>query len=120
MKKKTPSSDSAFLTPRAFVALSSLLFAFGLSLFAAGIFPDSSRRPEPQQDRPGTQKPEIKNVVGRGCQKRDLNALPYIPPTSKEEERRLTRHNWQMGQVKDTVAPNFLDMSAMLNQPGRG
>ncbi len=44
------------------------------------------------QDGPGTQRPDVVQMVGPVRLDQDLRSLPYIPQKPREEERRLTRY----------------------------
>ena len=45
-----------------------------------------------RQDAPGTQRPDVVQMIGPVAMNQDLRNLPYVPPKQKEEERRLTRY----------------------------
>ncbi len=50
--------------------------------------------------------PSVVRMIGPVSQNQDLRNLPYIPPTeSEEEERRLTRHPPQEGQIPGISDP---------------
>ncbi|HWY51285.1 MAG TPA: dockerin type I repeat-containing protein [Chthoniobacterales bacterium] len=99
MKKKK--SNSAFFSLRTLFGLGLCIFGFAITFFAAGVFPgNNAQSAGRQQDKPGTQKPDIVKVVGPVSQDMDLNALPYIPPSAHEEEFRLTPHNWDHHPIK--------------------
>ena len=68
-----------------------ITLALGLISISAILLASTLRPPAagPQPDRPA---PDAVAMLGPVSQDLDLRALPYVPPTPKEEERRLTRH----------------------------
>src|SRR5690242_6983995 len=93
MKKKS-TSKSAFFNLRVLIASVFCLFAIGVALFAQG---KSSKQTLPTnrngaQDAPGTQSPEVRQMVGPVRLDQDLRNLPDVAPKKEFEERRLTRY----------------------------
>src|SRR4026209_1825011 len=94
MKKKS-TSQSAFFNLRVLIAAVFCLGALAVALFAQ----TKSARPTQQSDRsvgaqdaPGTQAPDIWQLMGPGIQNNDLRSLPHVAPNAEIEERRLTRY----------------------------
>src|SRR5947207_5385240 len=94
MKKKS-TSNSAFFNLRVLTASVFCLFAIAVALFAQG----KSSKQAPQtnrssstQDAPGTQRPDVLQMVGPVRLDQDLRSLPYVAPKKEFEERRLTRY----------------------------
>jgi len=94
MKKKS-TSQSAFFNLRVLIAAIFCLGALAVALFAQ----TKSARPTQQsnrsvgaQDAPGTQTPDVVQLVGPLIQNNDLRSLPYVAPNAEIEEKRLTRY----------------------------
>jgi len=96
MKKKQSASNSAFFNLRTIIGLSACLFGFVISLIAAGILPASNNQTVSlgkNQARPGTQKPDVVQMIGPVSQDLDLRMLPYVPPSGETEpDGRKMRH----------------------------
>src|SRR5437867_6277384 len=95
MKKKS-TSQSAFFNLRVLIAAVFCLGALAVALFAQ----TKSARPTQQsnrsvdaQDAPGTQTPDIVQLIGPVILNTDLRDLPYIAPSQEFEEKRLMRHS---------------------------
>ena len=91
MKKKSP-SKSAFFNLRILIAAVFCLVGVFVALFGSGVFAQTkgaNTRSSGAQDAPGTQTPDVVQLVGPLRLAQDLRKLPYIPPKTKLEERRL-------------------------------
>jgi hypothetical protein len=94
MKKKS-TSQSAFFNLRVLTAAVFCLLGIAVALFAQGKGTRQTQqtsRSRGQQDAPGTQRPDVVQMIGPVVMNQDLRNLPYVPPKQKEEERRLTRY----------------------------
>jgi hypothetical protein len=94
MKKKSI-SQSAFFNLRILTACAFCLLGIAVALFAQGKGTKQTQqtsRSGARQDAPGTQKPDVVQMIGPVVMNQDLRNLPYVPPKQKEEERRLTRY----------------------------
>jgi hypothetical protein len=94
MKKKS-TSQSAFFNLRILTASVFCLLGIAVALFAQGNRTKQAQqnnRSTGAQDAPGTQRPDVVQMVGPVAMNTDLRNLPYVPPKQKEEERRLTRY----------------------------
>jgi len=94
MKKKS-TSQSAFFNLRILTACAFCLLGIAVALFAQGRGTKQTQqtsRSGARQDAPGTQKPDVVQMIGPVVMNQDLRNLPYVPPKQKEEERRLTRY----------------------------
>src|SRR6266513_961900 len=99
MKKKS-TSKSAFFNLRVLIASMLCLFGVFVALVASGAFSNLFAQTKgtkqaggaAPQDGPGTQRPDVVQMVGPVRLDQDLRSLPYIPPKPREEERRLTRY----------------------------
>jgi hypothetical protein len=94
MKKKS-TSQSAFFNLRVLIAAVFCLGALAVALFAqtksAGPTQQSNRSVG-AQDAPGTQTPDLVQLIGPVILNKDLRDLPYIVPSHEFEEKRLTRY----------------------------
>jgi Kelch motif len=94
MKKKS-TSQSAFFNLRILTASVFCVLGIAVALFAQGKGPKQTQqtsRSGARQDAPGTQRPDVVQMIGPVAMNQDLRNLPYVPPKQKEEERRLTRY----------------------------
>ena len=94
MKKKS-TSQSAFFNLRVLIAAVFCLSALGVALFAqtkSANPTQQSNRSVVAQDAPGTQTPDVVQLVGPVILNKDLRDLPYIAPSHEIEEKRLTRY----------------------------
>ena len=88
MKKKS-TSQSAFFNLRILTASVFCLLGIAVALFAQGNGTkqtQQSTRSNGAQDAPGTQKPDVVQMVGPARMDQDLRNLPYVP--SKEDPRK--------------------------------
>ena len=94
MKKKS-TSKSAFFNLRILTASAFCLLGIAVALFAQGNRTKSvqqNNRPNRTQDAPGTQRPDVVQMVGPVRLNQDLRKLPYVPPNKEFDERVLTRY----------------------------
>jgi N-acetylneuraminic acid mutarotase len=96
MKKKS-TSQSAFFNLRVLIAAVFCLLGIAVALFAqtkSTRAAQQARQPRnAQQDAPGTQRPDVVQLVGPIRTGTRLSELPYVPPQPKEtEEQPLTRY----------------------------
>src|SRR5476649_1216896 len=93
MNKKKSASKSAFFNPRILIGLALCVFGFVMTLFAAGVLPPVKVSPTNSRGAvPGTQHPDVVQMVGPVDQSLDLRSLPYLPPNVESEDFRLARH----------------------------
>jgi hypothetical protein len=95
MKKKS-TSQSAFFNLRILIAAVFCLGALAVALFGAGVFAQpkgaqQSSRSTTRQDAPGTQTPDVVQLVGPAVVN-NLRDLPYIAPAPQIIKQRLTFH----------------------------
>ena len=85
MKKKS-TSKSAFFNLRILTASVFCLLGIAVALFAQGNRAKQAQqnnRSGTRQDAPGTQTPEVTQMVGPAVQTQDLRSLPHVPPGPK-------------------------------------
>jgi hypothetical protein len=118
MKKKS-TSKSAFLNLRVLIASVLCLFGVFVALLGTGAFANLLAQTKgtnrlgagARQDAPGTQTPEVVQMIGPVMMNQDLRSIPYVPATKQREERRLTRYPFlNMGQ---TGAPSGYGISGL-------
>ena len=88
MKKKS-TSKSAFFNLRILTASALCLLGIAVALFAQGNRTkpvQQNNRSNPTQDAPGTQRPDVLQMVGPVRQDQDLRKLPYVPAGGESEE----------------------------------
>src|SRR4029453_1934846 len=91
MKKKS-TSQSAFFNLRILTASAFCLLAIAVALFAqtrSARPAQQSNRSTTRQDAPGTQRPDIIQMVGPVMMTTNLRDLPYIPNPTETEEKPL-------------------------------
>ena len=95
MKKKS-TSKSAFFNLRILIAAVFCLFGVFVALFGTGAFAQTKGAKNTGssggQDAPGTQTPDVVQMVGPVRLDQDLRKLPYVVPKAEFEERRLMRY----------------------------
>ena len=93
MKKKS-TSQSAFFNLRVLIAAVFCLLGIAVALFAQGNRTKQAQtnRSSTRQAAPGTQTPDVVQMVGPVRTTTDVRHLPYIPNEGEIEERRLTRY----------------------------
>jgi len=113
MKKKS-TSQSAFFNLRILSASVFCLLGIAVALFAQGKGPkqiQQTNRSTARHDAPGTQKPDVVQMVGPVIMNTDLRSIPYVPATKEREERRLTRYP-HLG-TGETSAPSGYGISGL-------
>ena len=92
MKKKS-TSQSAFFNLRILTASAFCLLGIAVALFAQGnrTRQTQASRSTAAQDAPGTQRPDVMQMVGPVMLTTNLKNLPYIPTEGEQEEQPLTR-----------------------------
>src|SRR5206468_11226819 len=117
MKKKS-TSQSAFFNLRVLTASVFCLLGIAVALFAQGNRTKQSQqsnRPNGAQDAPGTQRPDVVQMVGPVSTNTDLRHLPYIPQEGEQEGQRLTRYPRPDTQPPaDYVTPRYPQFQALL------
>ena len=106
MKKKS-TSQSAFFNLRILTASVFCLLAIAVALFAQGKGTKQTQqnnRSTGAQDAPGTQRPDVVQMVGPVMLNTNLRDLPYVAPKEEFEERVLTRYPRGTG-APPAVAP---------------
>ncbi len=94
MKKKS-TSQSAFFNLRILTASVFCLLGIAVALFAQGNRTKQTQqtnRSRTQQDAPGTQTPDVVQMVGPVRTTTDVAHLPYIPNEGEIEQQPLTRY----------------------------
>src|SRR5437899_7259109 len=95
MKKKS-TSQSAFFNLRILIAAVFCLAGVAIAMLGMGAFSSAFAQAKGTrsgtQAAPGTQTPDVVQMVGPVRLDQDLRSLPYIPQKPREEERRLTRY----------------------------
>jgi hypothetical protein len=106
MKKKS-TSQSAFFNLRVLTASVFCLLGIAVALFAQGNRTKQAQtsRSAARQDAPGTQRPDVVQMVGPVMLNTNLRDLPYVAPKEEFEERRLTRYPHGTGNTGATGAP---------------
>ncbi len=100
MKKKS-TSQSAFFNVRFLIGALLCLAGVFVALLGMGAFSKAlaqSRGARTNQDAPGTQTPNVIQMVGPVRLNQDVRSLPYIAPRHRFEERILTPRKWKPGQ----------------------
>ena len=108
MKKKS-ASQSAFFNLRVLIGLFVFLAGVFLALLGFGAFSNAFAQGKGtknnlstvNQAAPGTQTPDVVQMVGPVLLNQDLNSLPYVAPKPEFEERILTRYPRGTGQAGD-------------------
>ena len=121
MKKKS-TSQSAFFNLRILTASVFCLLGIAVALFAQGnrakpAQQNSSKRT--QQDAPGTQHPDVVQMVGPVRTTTDVRHLPYVAPKREVEERRLTRYPFPEDGAPPPLPAGFEQFQAMLKKVWR-
>src|SRR6266536_3847701 len=94
MKKKS-TSQSAFFNLRVLIAALFCLAGVTVALFGTGAFSSAfaqAKGTKNNQAAPGTQSPDVVQMVGPVMLTTNLRDLPYVAPKPEFEERRLTRY----------------------------
>ena len=118
MKKKS-TSQSAFFNLRVLTASVFCLLGIAVALFAQGNrdkpAQQNGRKRRPQ-DAPGTQHPDVVQMVGPVIMNTNLRNLPYVEPKREVEERRLTRYPFPEDGAPPPLPPGFEQFQAMLKK----
>ena len=95
MKKKS-TSKSAFFNLRILTAALFCLLGIAVALFAQGNRTKQAQtnRSSTRQASPGTQTPDVVQMVGPVRTTTDVRHLPYLPNEGEMEERRMTRYEF--------------------------
>ena len=119
MKKKS-TSQSAFFNLRVLTASVFCLLGIAVALFAQGNRANkpSKTRTGRRQDAPGTQHPDVVQMVGPVIMNTNLRNLPYVEPKREVEERRLTRYPFPEDGAPPPLPPGFEQFQAMLKRFG--
>ena len=106
MKKKS-TSQSAFFNLRILTASVFCLLGIAVALFAQGkgTKQTQTNRSGTAQDAPGTQRPDVVQMIGPVMMNQDLRSIPYVPAT-REPEIRLRRHPRLEGSVPPPLPPS--------------
>src|SRR2546421_9015410 len=119
MKKKS-TSKSAFFNLRVLVASVLCLFAIAVALFAQGNRAKQAQqnnRSGTRQDAPGTQTPEVTQMVGPARIDQDLRTLPEMPSGPKIERPLLKPGLHGTGaQTESHSASGFPQLQALLRK----
>ena len=118
MKKKS-ASQSAFFNLRVLIAAVFCLVGVFIALIGAGAFSrvfaqakgTGNNQSARNQDAPGTQTPDVVQMVGPVRLDQDLRNLPWVPGKKEVEERRLTRYP-HLG-TEQTSAPSGYGTAGM-------
>jgi len=115
MKKKS-TAKSAFFNLRILTASALCLLGIAVGLFAQGNHTKARQNNQSNrsQDAPGTQSPEVVQLVGPVRLDQDLRKLPYVAPKQEFEERRLTRYARNDDQASAPSLPRSLTMTSGL------
>src|SRR5437763_4726958 len=113
MKKKS-TSQSAFFNLRVLIAAVFCLVGVLVALIGFGAFSSAFAQAKDtrhgggsiKQDTPGTQTPEVIQLVGPVVLNKDLRELPYVPNEGEVELQPLTRHPHGRGQAGSSGFPH--------------
>jgi len=118
MKKKS-TSQSAFFNLRVLAAAVFCLLGIAVALFAQRNGPKQTQQTNrftATQDAPGTQKPDVAQMVGPVVLDADLRDLPYIAPKQEVEERRLTRYPFPENGAPPPLPAGYQQFQALLKR----
>jgi len=118
MKKKS-TSQSAFFNLRVLTAAVFCLLGIAVALFAQGKSAKQTQqtnRSTASQDAPGTQRPEVVQMVGPVVLNADLRDLPYIAPKREVEERRLTRYPFPENGAPPPLPADYQQFQALIKK----
>jgi hypothetical protein len=118
MKKKS-TSQSAFFNSRVLIAAVFCLAGIALALFAMSAFSNAfaqARDNRTRQDAPGTQTPEITQLVGPVRMNTDLRNLPYIPPAPRLSGAPLKPYFPQWSNSESSGTSAFPTFQSILEQ----
>src|SRR5439155_26052914 len=97
---KKSTSQSAFFNLRVLISSAFCLIAVFVALLGSGAFSSvfaqtrgtKNNRSTATQASPGTQTPDVVQLIGPVALNQDLRKLPYVPPKEEFEEKPLTRY----------------------------
>jgi hypothetical protein len=96
--KRKRLGEGGFFNIRVLIAALLCVAAVAVALLGMGAFSSAfaqkNDQPTTSQDAPGTQTPDVVQVVGPVAMNQDLRTLPYIPQEQETEKRRLTRYQF--------------------------
>src|SRR5439155_3537722 len=119
MKKKS-TSKSAFFNLRILTASMFCLLGIAVALFAQGNRAkqtQQSNRSGTRQDAPGTQTPEVTQMIGPVVVNGDLRDLPYVPPGPKIDRPLLKPYLHRAGaQTESEETPAFPQFQSLLGK----
>src|SRR5207244_8623860 len=116
MKKKS-TSQSAFFNLRILTAAMFCLLGIAVALFAQGNRTEQTQqdnRSTSHQDAPGTQKPDVVQMVGPVMLTTNLRDLPYVPNEIETERQPLKR--FPGGTTQPAGAPSGSGVSAYVQK----
>src|SRR5438552_2577386 len=109
--KKISTSKSAFFNLRVLIASVLCLFGVFVALLSSGVFAQTKGPKQAgatgRQDAPGTQIPNVTQLVGPVRMNMDLRDLPHVPPGPKISRPLMMRHRHGTGaaiESEDTSA----------------
>jgi hypothetical protein len=112
MKKKS-TSQSAFFNLRVLIAAVFCLVGVFVALLGSGAFSSvfaqskgAKNHGSGTQDAPGTQSPDVVQMVGPVRLNQDLRTLPYVPNELETERQPLTRYPRGTGAPPPPLAPS--------------
>jgi hypothetical protein len=89
---KNPASRSSLSNPHVLIGSFCVAGAF-LALLGLGLYPGAIALAQgPKQNQKDIGAPQVVPMLGPVSIDQDLRTLPYIPPSTEKEERRLTRY----------------------------
>jgi hypothetical protein len=118
MKKKS-TSQSAFFNLRILTASVFCLLGIAVALFAQGNRTKQqtqTNRSGTRQDAPGTQHPDVVQMVGPVMMNTNLRNLPYVAPKQEVEERRLTRYPFPEDGAPPPLPAGYEQIQALLKK----
>ena len=122
MKKKS-TSKSAFFNLRILTASMFCLLGIAVALFAQGNRAkqtQQSNRSGTRQDGPGTQTPEVTQMIGPAVVNGDLRDLPHVPPGPKIYRPLLKPGRHGTGaRTESEETPSFPQLQSLLGKTFR-
>src|SRR6266513_518283 len=124
MKKKS-TSKSAFFNLRVLIASVLCFFGVFVALLGMGAFSNlfaqtkgpKQTRAAGRQDAPGTQTPEVTQMIGPVVVNGDLRDLPYVPPGPKIDRPLLKPYLHRAGaQTESEETPAFPQFQSLLGK----
>src|SRR5215813_12956492 len=121
MKRKS-TSTSAFFNLRVLIASVLCLFGIAVALFAQSRGVKQTQQPSRAggaQDAPGTQQPDVAQMVGPVVLTTNLKDLPYIPTEGEQDEEPLTRFPHPRNGAPPPAAPSTPWLQRLMKQLSR-